>query len=98
MKNVIKIIFKPITFVFQGFNFITKLITSGFYFYFSCIFHLINKLINNKLYNIENFFRRRQNVPDLFSLILIYTFSVLVIIGLIYVPNQKTVSLSGTNI
>ena len=45
-----------------------------------------------------DFFRRRQNDPDLFSLILVYTFSIIIIIGLIYVPNQKTVTLSGTNI
>ena len=98
MKKIIRIILKPFALIAQGFNFIMKLITSGFYFYFSCIFHLINKIFKNKLFGIENFFRRRQNDPDLFSLILIYTFSILVIIGLIYVPNQKTVTLSGTNI
>ena len=98
MKKIIRIILKPFVLIGQGFNFIMKLITSGFYFYFSCIFHLINKIFKNKLYGIENFFRRRQNDPDLFSLILIYTFSILVIVGLIYVPNQKTVTLSGSNI
>ena len=98
MKKVIKTILKPFYLIAQGFNFIMKIITSGFYFYFSCLFHLINKVFKDKFYNIENFFRRRQNDPDLFSLILIYTFSILVIIGLIYVPNQKTVTLSGTNI
>lgn len=98
MKKIIRIIFKPFVLIAQGFNFIMKLITSGFYFYFSCIFHFLNKIFKNKYYGIENFFRRRQNDPDLFSLILIYTFSILVIIGLIYVPNQKTVTLSGTNI
>ena len=98
MKKVIRVIFKPFVLIAQGFNFIMKLITSGFYFYFSCIFHLLNKVFKNKMFGIENFFRRRQNDPDLFSLILIYTFSILVIVGLIYVPNQKTVTLSGTNI
>ena len=98
MRKIIRIIFKPFSLIGHGFNFIMKLITSGFYFYFSCLFHLINKVVKNKLYGIENFFRRRQNDPDLFALILIYTFSILVIIGLIYVPNQKTVTLRGTNI
>ena len=98
MRKIIRIIFKPFSLICHGFNFIMKLITSGFYFYFSCFFHLINKLVKNKLFGIENFFRRRQNDPDLFSLILIYTFSILVIVGLIYVPNQKTVTLSGSNI
>ena len=98
MKRILSIIFKPFILVLQGLNFIMKLITSGFYFYFSLFFHLINKIFKNKFYNIENFFRRRQNDPDLFFLILVYAFSFLVIFGLIYVPNQKTVSLSSTNI
>ena len=98
MKKILRVIFKPVSFIFHGFNFIMRLITSGFYFYFSFIFHLINKLFRNKFYFIENFFRRRQNDPDLFSLILIYSFSILVIVGLVYVPNQKTVTLSGVNI
>ena len=98
MKKVLKIIFKPFTYIISGFNFIMKLITSGFYFYFKLLFHFLNKIFKNKLYNIENYFRRRQNDPDLFSLVLVYTFSILVIIGLLYVPNQKEVTLSGTNI
>ena len=76
MKKVIRIVFKPFVLIAQGFNFIMKLITSGFYFYFSCVFHLLNKVFKNKMFGIENFFRRRQNDPDLFSLILIYTFSI----------------------
>lgn len=98
MKKVLKIIFKPFAYIIFGFNFIMKLITSGFYFYFTLFFHFLNKIFKNKLYNIENYFRRRQNDPDLFSLVLVYTFSILVIIGLLYVPNQKEVTLSGTNI
>ena len=98
MKKVLKILFKPFAYIISGFNFIMKLITSGFYFYFTLFFHFLNKIFKNKLYNIENYFRRRQNDPDLFSLVLVYTFSILVIIGLLYVPNQKEVTLSGTNI
>ena len=98
MKKVIRIILTPIFMILKGFNFLMKLITCGFYFYFSVFFKLLNKIFKNKFYGIENFFRRRQNDPDLFSLILVYTFSIIIIIGLIYVPNQKTVSLKGVNI
>lgn len=98
MKKILKLILKPFVYIISGFNFIMKLITSGFYFYFSLFFHFLNKIFKNKLYNIENYFRRKQNDPDLFSLVLVYIFSILVIIGLLYVPNQKEVSLSGTNI
>ena len=92
MKKVFKTILKPFYLIVQGFNYLMNLITRGFYFYLSLLFKFINKLCNNKLYSIENFFRRRENDPDMFSLILVYSFSIIVIVSMLYVPNQKTIS------
>ena len=96
MKKITKIILFPFITLIRGFNYFTKIISKGFYFYFATMVKLLNILFkNDKLVQIENYFRRKEDEPGVLVLSFIYAITIVIIIGMIYVPNQNKVSLSA---
>ena len=96
MKKIIKIILFPLITLIKGFDYFTKVISKGFYFYFATMIKLLNLLFkNDKLLQLENYFRRKEDEPGVLVLSFIYAVIIVIIIGMIYVPNQKQVSLSS---
>jgi len=96
MKKSINIILFPFITLIKGFNYFTKIISKGFYFYFATMVKLLNFIFkSDKLIQLENYFRRKEDEPGVLVLSFIYAVIIVIIIGMIYVPNQNQVSLSA---
>lgn len=59
MKKIIKIILFPIITLIKGFNYFTKVISKGFYFYFATMIKLLNLLNKTAFGSISSLFTDR---------------------------------------
>ena len=95
MKKIINIIFFPITTTMIGFEYLCGIISKGFYFYFVKLFELLKYIFKFKFIDkIILHFKKRQNQPEFFLLMMIYIISAFALTEVIYVPNEKTIKLN----
>lgn len=90
---MIKKIFNFFKYIYEttqlGFYYICLVLSKGFFFYFYCLFYLFEKLFHLKLFgNIKAFFKKIQNEPMYFLILMFICTSFIFYQNYLYVDNN----------
>ena len=75
IKKIIRIIIFPFEVTAKGFYNLCLLLSRGFYFYFYCFFDLLSKIFKSNIFNkIKSIFKKLQNNPVSFLILVVLFF------------------------